>query len=272
MGVAVFFMLSGYGNYFSAQKAIDRFKWLIKRIVQILIPFIFCFIYVTAVQIIIFRSPVSLDYLKNFVTFSIPGTTTWYFKIQILLYVFLTLAVIINWDKSHYILCGLVIIYIVVAYCIKMNDYWYMTSLCFPLGYMIGKYKDKFTNGLKSLPFLIISGGLFSVTFIGYRVFGSTVLQITYFLFLAITVASLLYCFGMSSKVLAFVGKHSVYVYLIHIGFVERCYDKINNIWIATGVYVLLTAFGSVICSLISEPMSKYLSDRLLKSENKKAE
>lgn len=211
MGVAVFFMLSGYGNYFSAQKAIDRFKWLIKRIVQILIPFIFCFIYVTAVQIIFFHNPVSLDYFRNFVTLSIPGTTTWYFKIQILLYALLTLAVIINRDKSHYILCGLVVAYIIIAYCIKMDNYWYMTSLCFPMGYMAGKYKDKFISGLKSLPFLIISGGLFFATFIGYRVFGGTVLQITYFLFLVITVTALLFCFGMSSKVLAFVGTHSVY-------------------------------------------------------------
>ena len=265
-------MLSGYGNYFSAQKAIDRFKWLIKRIVQILIPFIFCFIYVTAVQIIFFHNLVSQDYLRNFITLSIPGTTTWYLKIQILLYALLALAVIINRDNSHYILCGLVVVYIVIAYFIKMDDWWYMTSLCFPLGYLFGKYKDKFTSGLKSLPFLIISGCLFAVAFIGYRVFGSTVLQITYFLFFVITVTALLFCFGVSSKILAFVGKHSVYVYLIHIGLAMPCYNQISSIWIATGVYMLLTTFGSGICRLISEPLSKCLSDRLLRSENKKAE
>lgn len=152
-----------------------------------------------------------------------------------------------------------------------MDNYWYMTSLCFPMGYMAGKYKDKFISGLKSLPFLIISGGLFFATFIGYRVFGGTVLQITYFLFLVITVTALLFCFGMSSKVLAFVGTHSVYVYLIHIGLAMPCYNQISNIWIATGAYAILTAVGSVICNLISGPLNGFISDRLEKS-NKKAE
>lgn len=267
MGVAVFFTLSGYGNYFSIQKATDRFKWLIKRIIQILVPFIFCFIYVSIAQIVIFRNPVSLDYLKNFFTLSIPGTTTWYFKIQILLYALLALAVIINRDKSHYILCGLVVVYIVTAYFINMDDYWYMTSLCFPLGYMIGKYKDKFTSGWRSLPFLIISGCLFVAAFIGYIKFSSIVLQITYFLLLALTVASFLVCFGLSSKFMAFIGKHSVYVYLIHIGMAEPCYDQISNIWIATGFYVFMTALGSVICRLISKPLNSFLSEHIIREE-----
>ncbi len=242
---------------------------MIKRIIQILVPFIFCFIYVTAVQIVFFRSPVSWDYFVNFVTFTIPGTTTWYFKIQILLYAFLALAVSINREKSHYILCGLVVVYIVIAYFIKMDDYWYMTSLCFPLGYMIGKYKDKFSNGLKALPLFLINGCLFAAAFIGYRKIGGTALQIVYFLFLAITIASLLFCFGLSSKVLSFVGKHSVYVYLIHIGLAMPCYDQIHNIWIATGAYVILTGAGSAICSLISEPLNGFILDRLEKFKEK---
>ena len=270
MGVAIFFLLSGYGNYFSIQKTTSRFRWFIKRIIQILIPFVFCFIFVTMVRIFIFRAPVSWNYFIDFITLSIPGTTTWYFKIQILLYVLLVLSVIICRDKSQYILCGFVIAYICVAYGIKMENYWYITSLCFPLGYAIGKYNEKLQNGINSLPSLIISSSLFIAAFIGYRVFGSTVLEITYSLFLSIVVVFFLACFGLSSKALAFVGKHSVYVYLIHIGIAEPCYNRINNIWIATVAYVLLTALGSTVSSLISEPLNRFLLERIVKTEKNK--
>lgn len=268
MGVAVFFMLSGYGNYFSIQKATSRVQWLIKRIIQILVPFVFCFIYVTIVQIFIFRCPASWDYFRNFVSLSIPGTSTWYFKIQILLYAFLMLSVIICRDKSHYILCVLVLLYISIAYGIKMDNYWYMTSLCFPLGYIIGKYKEKVFNGQKALPFFIISGCLFIIAFIGYRTFGGEVLQIIYFLLLTIVVVAFLSCFGLLLKTLSAVGKHSIYVYLIHIGIVRPCYAQISNIWAATGAYVLLIVLGTVICSRLSEPLNKCILQRLIKKEN----
>lgn len=75
-----------------------------------------------------------------------------------------------------------------------MENYWYITSLCFPLGYAIGKYNEKLQNGINSLPSLIISSSLFIAAFIGYRVFGSTVLEITYSLFLQ----SLLYFFWLA--------------------------------------------------------------------------
>lgn len=267
MGVAVFFMLSGYGNYFSIQKATSRLKWLTKRIILILVPFIFCFIYVTLAQILFFHYPVSWSYFSDFVSFSIPGTSNWYLKIQLLMYMLLLLSIMICWDQSHYVLCGLVILYICIAHGMKMDNYWYMTSLCFPLGYIIGKCKDKLLNILKSRPFFVLSGCLFVAAFMEYRVVGSTVLQIVYFLLLAIVAAVFLFCFGFSSKALSAAGKHSIYIYLIHIGMVMPCYSQINNIWLATGTYIFLVVIGTVICSMFSEPLNECILQCLLRTK-----
>lgn len=110
VGVAIFFFLSGYGNLFSILKLFatekqikGRATWLWSRIRKLIFVFVLCFVPVCIItefslpEMYDFR-----DYLVNLLTLRIPGTSTWYLKIQILMYILIWIAAFIGKEKSRF--------------------------------------------------------------------------------------------------------------------------------------------------------------------------
>lgn len=259
IGVSVFFLLSGYGNYLSAKNGAGV-KWLCKRIAHLIVPFILSFLYVAIVQIFIFQQQSSVEYMKDFFTLTIPHTTEWYLKVQILMYIFALLTINRKWSCT--LLFVFTLSYVCCGFVIKLPNYWWMTAMCFPLGFAFAKFKERVMLIFSSNYFIcVICASCLIALFLRLKGGSQTIILILYHLVIATFVMSFLCHFhffnGMAWR---WLGKHSIFIYLIHIGVVEACFDVQRNIWVSAALYICLTFAGAVIIGLISDLILKRLN------------
>lgn len=127
-----------------------RFVWIGRKILKMLNAFIFCFFVAAAVDSIFSPGMYSFpEYCINLITLRMPGSTTWYFKIQILLYIFLWIVVGFAEErripkKRTWLYVGILsAAYVVIAVLTGLADYWWKTATCFATGIMVADYKDK---------------------------------------------------------------------------------------------------------------------------------
>ena len=118
IGVSLFFFLSGYGCYSSVIKKKRLINWLTNHILKMLLHFAVAFILVVSISILLFgRTTTTSEIFTCFFEARMPGSTTWYLKIQILFYIFITISMIIS-KKSKYstaIIVALSIVYAVIV-------------------------------------------------------------------------------------------------------------------------------------------------------------
>lgn len=142
IGVAIFFLLSGYGCYLSITKTDNIFNWLIKRVTKMIVYFIVSFIYVILIRKFILSESFKVkECVKCLFTLKLPGTSSWYFKIQLLFYVLLVVSYAIKKNQC-FIVTFLVGTYAVVASVCGLPDYWWKTSACFAAGCVIAKHRE----------------------------------------------------------------------------------------------------------------------------------
>lgn len=93
IGVAIFFLLSGYGCYISIEKTQKEFIWFLKHALKMLIYFAVTFALVLLFSNYVLKGAFGQkEWIQSFIALRFPGTTSWYFKIQILFYLLLALS------------------------------------------------------------------------------------------------------------------------------------------------------------------------------------
>lgn len=145
IGVAVFFMISAYGNVSSIKNTppprdnniFFYSKKVLLKIIRIYQVF-FIALLIYCVLYFLFHYGHSFLNLKNFVyyflTLTIPGFTIWYIKIQVVLYLTLLLLKFKNYDIYIFIIC---LIYVIFCIHFKIPHYWYISVLYFPVGCLL---------------------------------------------------------------------------------------------------------------------------------------
>lgn len=249
VGVAIFFFLSGYGNYISISR-IDKKKeyifWMIKRVLKLLFAFMVCYILdVLCIQLLV-GGQVTTQVLLDFVTLKMPGTSTWYLKVQILLYVFIVLAFMAGKRREHTIaLVGLFsVIYAFAAYFFGLPDFWWKTSLCFAAGIFFASNREKIKEMIDArmgAACIIVSAILLGC----YGLILKTspyliVIQLISYIGLAATICMAAYLIRLSVGCFQWIGKRSLEIYLIHIGLVNAVYLYTNSIIKDTFIFLLL--------------------------------
>lgn len=97
VGVAIFFILSGYGCFLSISKNENNASWTLKHIAKMLCHFVIAYVFVIGILCLIFRENIKLkDIFLCLLSLRMPGSTTWYLKIQMLFYIFLYGVIKIN--------------------------------------------------------------------------------------------------------------------------------------------------------------------------------
>ena len=257
IGVSLFFLLSGYGCYLSISKAEKYGKWLAKHIVKMLIHFVIVFIPIICILQFVFHFDIQpLDCLITFITLRLPGSTVWYFKIQILFYIILTVSMRISKEKACLLVCAFSLCYGLIAdFIIELPDYWWKTSLCFMAGCLIAKYKVHIENLLRGN---IKSIGLLLVGCFSYIV----ILKDSHYIFPVQTIAYMLLAFSITmvwdwfvkgNCVLEKPGKYSLDIYLVHIGLVEGVFLTAFSINVKVIIFAASVAILTVLCYWVSE-------------------
>ena len=157
IGVAVFFLLSGYGNASSLKNCDCRWqiiKWFSKRIKKCIMVYLSCYIVISLTDIIITHQYYSLEkIIYEIFTLTIPYTTTWYLKVQVMLYfiTFISLFLFKGKKKLVYFIFLLSMMYAILAkFMFQLDSYWWNTVICYSVGWFI-------QNNIKRIHILLIN-------------------------------------------------------------------------------------------------------------------
>ncbi|MFQ9632690.1 acyltransferase family protein [Hungatella hathewayi] len=147
-GTAIFFFLSGYGNYTSLNKRKYRGgDWLIKKAGRLVVSYIIVIVIYTIILFLLGDSLVSkaniADYVLNVLKLTIPPFTSWYIKIQFLAY--LLHFIVSKFYKGMSEAVALVIllaVYTVIMRITKYEDFWWTSALCYGIGAIVATKKE----------------------------------------------------------------------------------------------------------------------------------
>lgn len=279
VGVGMFFFFSGYGNYSSIRKddnkldaSAKRFwKWFWKRVKKTILIFLMCYIVVGIVNIVLYDSNASPDeMIKGVLTLTLPGTTTWYLKIQLLFYVITLISVLsFGISKSVWIVLILSIVYAVSMYRAGFATFWWHTSLCYSVGYLFGEKEGVVKEccfSRASMRILLISSGLIagfgwlSGEFLLYGRFALRLIAMTIMTTgIAMGIYILPYRNVALSALIGRVGKASLPMYLVHISIVSYCFSSgyIDSKMLAS--FMAVTVLATIFVYITGELLVKKL-------------
>lgn len=255
LGVAVFFLLSGYGCSLSISKSNNDLKWLVRHMAKMLMYFVISFIFVVIVRKNILGEAIDFsECMKNFVMLRLPGTSSWYFKVQLLFYLLLVISDKIKRNQC-FIVSMLVLTYAVMAKIGGLPDYWWKTSMCFAAGCIFARYREILSiqvhNIWVKITVLILGLSAFVYTLIdSHYIF---ILQLFAFVCVAGCIVLFWDLFVGKNYIFERIGKSSLALYLIHIGIIDTVYALPYDTNVKTLVFIGLVVFGTLIGYKVSE-------------------
>ena len=194
----------------------------------------------------------------NFLSLKMLGTTTWYLKTQLLFYVFIVLAMLINNKRSIILLFCFSLGHAVITFIIGFPDFWWKTSLCFASGACIAKYKEWIQQRLatkqKRLFYFVF---LFLLSIISYALIillRPVNLLITLILYRCLSVSLVVsfYILRMNTHYLHTIGKTSLEIYIIHIGLLGALFTNTQkNIYFNIIIYLISTIILTIIVKCV---------------------
>lgn len=232
-----------------------------------LIHFIIAFILVITLCKLCFGVQIGLsELLLQFVTLRMPGSTVWYFKIQILFYVFLVLAALISKKNISVIMLFFSLTYALIAdYIVKMPDFWWKTGLCFSAGCILAQYKEKAKNLIQKscvkIALLVFAcGSYFLLIKDGhYRLY----VQLPAYVFIALFITIFWDWLIKSNSILGRLGKCSLDIYLVHIGIVEFVFLSSMNVNYKILLFIGIVGLVTAICYFTAEFIDKKIATAL---------
>lgn len=261
VGVAVFFFLSGYGNYFSMRKAKKLVPLCSCKIIRSIISFILCFFVVVITAKVFYGTPIE-NMLSDVVTLTIPNTSSWYLKVQILMYIILMVSCIAfskNQLSRAICITSVSFVYGIWAYAFKLPTYWWDTALCFSVGYWCGYLSENGHFKVKSPKYIVILL-LFICMVIAFIYTQKSAwfgIKLIANIVLPFCIVCILDMVSFRLRVLELIAPYSLESYLIHIGLVAVLY---KNFTVYGGViFIICTIVFSFVCKRIGEFIMKRL-------------
>lgn len=276
IGVAIFFLLSGYSLMISKINKPNYLKGFIKkRLVRLYIPFLIVYLLDVIVMLIMGKTIVLKDIL--FIPLmSLPGTLNWYLKVQLGLYlVFYILARLLKNNNalviSTFAIC---IIYMIIGFFTGIAAHWYEGVFAFPFGMLIAQNKERVFYLLSKRYFIVSLASIivFGCCLLPYFIWGGTLFEILFIFGVLQLIVCLCVKFAGSPriKIFTYLGIISLELYLVH--------TVINNEFISalhlaeqgvlTGIIVFICfLFSSIILSGVVKKLNDYISGEILKTE-----
>lgn len=261
IGVDLFFFFSGYGNYFSVFRNKDhRFKWLWKRCATLLIVYIVCLVLVLAVLFAGGYRTSAINIFNEIIHLTIPYSSVWYVKIQLLVYVFLVVASFMKDRRGQFIIVTLLcFLSSAILFYIGFEDKWWKSTLCFAVGVFVGAYRSEIEKYIVQHKKALLTVSVLGTPFVYYGaifVHAYPIKTIGHII-LCIFIIAIAQLIQMDSSFYYKLGSYSLALYLIHRSFVAWILDDGT---VTTGRIAAI-----VILSIIFTIAAKWISDRIVK-------
>lgn len=223
LGVDLFFLISGYGNFFSLSRKKtprDRAAWLWTRILQILILYIICFLLDLLVLLLLGAPVGKTEILDSLLHLRMPLTSAWYLRIQLLVYVFMFAASFLKQQKLRilglYFLC---LLFSLVLYRMEYAEHWWMSTLCFPVGVSVAANRKQIADFLAKRKKLLLTGGIVLLPIALFLVSAtdSFLLKIVGNVLLGVDMFCLAEIVRVRNRAYERIGAYSLTLYLAHI-------------------------------------------------------
>lgn len=272
MGVLLFFFISGYGIYKGYADKKPSVEFLKKRILNVVIPYLMMKICFSTISLIINIDKTSLkDVALGFLS-------DWFIDVILIQY----LLFYFSWKLSRHndsndktILCITNFIFNIIVAVIfwraGLIARWYNGLLLFPFGMLVAHYEKNiiviwnkrwwFNLALSTVIFLVLSitftisrgnlWGDFAKTFAG--------------IFLSLIVCEFFVRYKLNSKIMQYIGKDSLYYYIVHLSMITILSDmQLTNVILEVYFILILTFVAVTLFTFIWKKMLVFLKGNSL--------
>jgi membrane-bound acyltransferase YfiQ involved in biofilm formation len=268
LAVGVFFLLSGYGlgKSFFAKGKCYLFHFIKKKVQFILIPF-FLVNMVTSIFVFYFTDIKWDIFLKYFFSFNLIDGTSWFVVAIFLFYVFFYISFTLFKSKSVAIVFVFVLIFLYIFLCKKilgLSYWWYASSLCFPVGLVLGIYEINFNAFFTrfKMTWVLLSIAMLIVFFVLFNSHNSILLSnrsLTCLIFSVSTFACLSFI-RFNSPIALFMARYSLEIYLVHMKVMlifSYFFVNVSFIWLFG--YFLLLMMCAYLFSVLHRKVGKII-------------
>lgn len=262
IGVDLFFFASGYGNYYSTKRLMGARKkiiWLVKRCVNIVITYLICYI-ITSLVLRFFGQAENInETIRNILDLRMPLSLTWYLKIQILLYIVLTISLLFKKQVFRVaLIVGLSLVLTLFCYIDGFPAQWWKSTMCFCIGYIVAEYKSsiyQLINNYRKQAWWI-SVICFAVLYVVTNPFDSFFIKVFGNVILLISIMIIVEIIGYKSIIWEKIGNHSLEIYLIHIAlcawFLKELTPSNLGVICVVALTFLMSIIAKAICNILS--------------------
>lgn len=250
LGVAIFLFLSGYGNYISLSHLTSKSQVLRKtgsHIVRLLVVYAISWLVVTAADALLAGHVDWSETFKGLIALRMPGTSTWYVKVQLLMYAIMAIAFVAlspRWRTVGIALPSL--LWVGIACTMGLPDFWWKTSLCFWAGALVAKWHSCLesiilVHRVRAFVLLLLACA-FAYLWVVIDHSFIVVPQLASYVVLAACIACEASLLRFDEGWLIRIGRASLALYLVHIGLLSTVYAMGMNPDIESLVFLGLTA------------------------------
>ena len=270
-GVDIFFLCSGYAMVKSLGRERMHGAFIWKRVKNVYIPYL---IVVGAIELL----EGGFDSLQDFLHFA-SGYDYWYMFVLFIFYLGFIVIYTVVGGKTPRVVVFSIFTYIFsnILYQKGMQDFWYVSNIAFALGVAAGEYEEWIKKAVDQIwiPFsLILAVGMFFETKWGLEGsigIGSGLEEYQMHFQIGATVIWVLLVLVLASKCrikekgFAFLGRHSLYIYLTHTYIFMWCVNHLewDTVWRFL-ISALATVVISVLCSALIHIPGIFTSGKLI--------
>lgn len=270
VGVSMFFFLSGYGNYISLSKKESKremFRNILIQVIRLIAIFIICFITTTVIRLNFYETVTIKKIVYSLMRLEIIGTTTWYLKIQLLMYLFTIIGFWLEMSHLNNKVSGVCVVvfasllYVFFAQWNNFADFWWKTGMCYSTGMVFGKYRNniqmiikKYWLKIMGSSVLLISSAYLWILKDNNYIVG---MQLLAYIVISSGICILNSMLQIQSNIMTHIGKMSLPIYLIHIGLAEILLSNFTYMQVRVFLYCILTTFFAELVNVFDKKIVK---------------
>ena len=228
--VSVFFLLSGYALSYTSSKADITPRFVIRKYKNILLPYIVAAVFY---HLLFWVYPSSVDYnsigglVKSYLVFTPTVQAGWYIEATAILFAFYFIAKKFAGNNSKKLLILFTTLYVIFAVLVSLTEgYWVIRNMhCFIMGVALHLFRKtidaKFTSK-DAFRYVALIAAAVTIIVPNYF-YANENLVSNLVLFATYTIAPIVFIyvsnsFSFKGKILDFLGKYSLWIYLFHVG------------------------------------------------------
>lgn len=262
--VSAFFFFSGYGLTVSSNKTGYKEYYLRNRVLPIFLINVVLITVYTLEKILLGIPLTSAKFLHSFLIGETVVNFGWFMQIIVIFYLLFWISSYFK-SRSTEMLTLLVVVYVATCMVMHFNDYYYLSSLTFPLGMYFCKSKERIDGicGNKKHVMLFITALTFvTIMSVLYFVQNGTlkiglISLLLYFLegpLLMCFIIMMLKSYAVESRLLSCCGNISFAIYVMQ-GFVYNLFR--NSIWYIDNktMAAIVWVVGTIVIASLTQPL-----------------